>query len=269
MGNKDKIMLILAFVAILFVGYVTIKNYPNEGKELAGTGYYTSDETTTLGKREGSSYDSLTKSGRLECPGVDNNTPTGELVRTSGVTTSSNFYGVTNLPFTKECLNLGTNILNKSNFSSYVEDNMGPTLTGYFPSAQCNIGSSYYEIVAPFAYSYVTSTFDVNESRSITLMNSSGTCKMIITNYANWFCAGKYGTQTKFSNVDDPADWEEHDNHHLTKVGYGSNGYESGSPGDLIGYGNESTETVFYAYTTDKGWTNISINQLCRTARIK
>lgn len=269
MGNKDKIMIILAFVAILFVGFVTIKNYPNEGKTLSGTGYYTSDLTTTLGKREGSSYDSLTKNGRLECPGVDNNNPISGLIRTSGVTTSANFYGVVNLPFTSGCLNLGTSVLNKSNFSSYVSPTEGNTLKDYFPNATCDIGGSCYEIVAPFAYSYETCNFNVDvDTPTITITNANGSCKMIITNYANWFCAGRYGTKTSYSNTEDSAPWEEHENHHLTKIGYGSSGYESGSPGDLIAYGNEYTTITFYAYH-DGSWGNIDISTLCRTARIK
>lgn len=268
MGNKDKIMLVLAFIAICFVGFITIKNYPGKGKILSGTGYYTSDETTTIGKREGSSYSSLTKTGRVECPGLDNNTPEGELIRTSGATTSANFYGVVYLPFTEDCLNLGTTSINKSNVSKYIPDTTGPTLTAYFENASYPLGDNCYEIVAPFAYSFVTTNFDVSNNNTITIINKSGTCKMIVSNPANWFCAGKYGTETVYSNTNDPAPWEEHNNHHITKVGYGSNGYESGSPGDLIGYGNAGTEITFYAYSGGT-WQNISINKLCRTARIE
>lgn len=269
MGDKDKKMLVLAFIALLFIGFITVKNYPNPGKTLNGATYYTSDETTTLGKREGSSYDALNSIGRVECPGLGNTSSKGTLVSTSGVTTSANAYGVCYLPYTMECSGVGVTALNKSNFTSIMKKPDSKTIEGMFKSPEFAIDGTYTEIVAPFSYSFNSYNLDNSENGDkIIITNSVGNCRMTITGYANWFCAGLVGTETNYSNIEEPAPWTEHNNHHMSRVGYGSQNYSKGSPGDLIAYGNKDTTIEFHAIVNGS-WQEVSLYDLCRTARIK
>lgn len=274
MGNKDKFMLIGAFVAILFIGFIVISNYPNKGKELTVGSYYTSDETTTIGKREGSSYGSLTGSSRKECPGLDNNSPEGHTVITTGVAAYVNAYGFSYLPVTQETAKLPVKALTKNNLSSSGINNAtgsagSGTIDNMFKNGvEYPIGNgTYYEIIAPFAFTYTNYNSEVdsiNESR-LEIVNSSGTCKMTVTHVANWFCAGPYGTVTDYSNQDEPYSWEEHNYHHLTKVGFGSNFVTGGSAGELIGYGDAGTEFKFYGMKNGT-WTEMSLYELLKSS---
>lgn len=272
MGSKDKILLIVAFVSLLFIGLVVVKNYPGKEKGLQMGSYYTSNDTTILGRREGSSYASLTASGRVACPGIDNTNPTGTKVSTTGVTAYANKFGFVYLPFTSETANLNTKSLTKSTLSnaglkSGSESSaytVSEHLSGTSPSYP--IGDSYYEIIAPFAFSYNNNNLDsaTADSDSILITNTKGNLRMIVKNVANWFCAGTYGTETRFSNIDDPVAWEDHDTHHLCKLGSGSNDVTGGSAGDLIGYGSADTTIEFQALTTS-GWKTMNISNIILT----
>lgn len=267
--NKDKIMIALSLVSILFIGFIVVINYPNPEKELSGTNYYTSDETTTLGQREGSSYDALITTGRVECPGIGNDIPEGGLISTTGVTTSVNAYSVVYLPYTQECSGIGLDSLNQSNFSTYVKktDAKPLTVSEMFSGGSTAHEGSYTEIVAPFAFMFETSNVKVSNSENqIIISNRSGNCKMVITNPANWYCAGTVGTKTEFSNIEDPCSWEEHGNHHMTRIGYGYEGYDSGSAGDLIAYGNANTTIEFRCFADGK-WQTLCLWDVCKTSR--
>lgn len=265
---KNNLMIGLTFVSILFIGFITVMNYPNPGKKLSGTNYYTSDETTTIGTREGSSYDALTTTGRVECPGLDNREPSGTLVRTTGATTRSNYYSISYLPYTMECAGIGVDSITRSTLTTYVK-NKGTeplTVSEMFDGGTTTVEGSYTEIVAPFSYAFnCTNVVTKTSENVITLTNRAGNCKMIISNPANWFCAGTIGTKTKYSNIAEPCVWSEHGNHHMTRIGEGYD-ITGGSAGDLIAYGDSSTTIEFICYK-DGSWKNLDLQTMIKTER--
>lgn len=267
MGAKDKFLMGAALVSIMVIGYMAIINYPNPGKELSGTNYYTSDETMTIGQRVGSSYSDLNGIGRVSCPGIGNNIPTGQLVSITGVTTAGNHFNMVYLPYTAECSGISLTSLNKSNFSTYVKNSTSGLLSEMFNNASPNIDGKYTEIVAPFAFVFETSNLNFGEgTKEIVISNNAGNCKMIINGYVNWYCAGQVGTETDYSNIEPPAMWEDHEEHHMTRIGKGYDMYETGSAGDLIAYGNKDTTVIFKVYT-EGGWKEASLFDVCKQSR--
>lgn len=267
MGNKDKFLMACTLISIIVIGYLIILNYPNPGKELSGTNYYTSDETMTIGQRVGSSYDDLNSIGRVGCPGIGNNMPVGKLISITGVTTTGNKFNAVYLPYTSECTGIELSSLNKSNYSTYVKLNDTGLLADTFDKGSPNIEGMYTEIIAPFAYTFEVSNLNLGEStKEIIISNNAGNCKMIISGYVNWYCAGQYGTETKYSNVEPPAKWEDHEEHHMTRIGKGYDTYETGSAGDLIAYGNKDTVITFKVYTSG-GWQTMSLFDVFKTSK--
>lgn len=249
MNKHDRTLLILAVVGFAFIGFMIILNQNGTQKTFETGAYYTSDESITLGQHGGSSYDSLTSTSRSQCPGIDNIEPLGTRVSIAGISAWGNKLGLVYLPYTKESLAISYKTLNKSNLSSALSFDSGNLVVAETP-----IGDSFYEIIAPFSFSF--ETYNVDNTGTIQIVNKSNSCRMIVENPVNWYCAGVYGSTTKYSNVEEAAEWIDHDQHHLTKIGLGSQ-TASGSAGSLLGYGGSSTVIKFQIFTVG-GWQDVS-----------
>ena len=249
--SKDRIMIIVAFISVLFIGFIVLNNIPNKEVEYSVGSFYKSKDSTIYGTREGSSYLGLVSSSRNNCPGLDNTQPKGTRVSTSGTTAYANSFGIYYLPYVAEDLSLSYQSLSKSNLStSGLQEDMTGYIQEFCPSAT---NTDQYEIIAPFAYTFEINNTDVNQPNTIVIRNSSNNMRMVCTNVANWFCAGTPGTYTVYSNTLPAIDWGLHNTKHLTIIGPTSTSKSGGSAGELIGYGTSETQITYQIYTTS-GW---------------
>lgn len=266
MGFKDKVLITAGICSLAFIGFITIKNYP--GKEPLYSGvYYVTDETVDIGTQSGSSWDTLSSRNSVQCPGLDNTTPKGKAVITSGMTTKSNAYQISYLPFTKEDAGLSVKTITKNNKDSCgIQKGVAEgTISDFCESPTPSINDTYYEIIAPFSYYFDCQNTDTT-SNSIVLVNRAKSCKVVIENPANWFCAGVYGTETVYGTGNtDNCTWEEHSSHHQTIIGKKSEKKSGGSGGELIGYGGPDTKITFYIISNGT-WTPKSLFDLLNTS---
>ena len=267
-SKKDNGLLVFAIIALGFIMYVVVANYTGNGKTFGINTYYKTQDTTTKNDNDGTSYARLTSNSRLGCPGEDNTKPKGTEILVSGVTGTGNKYTISRLPFTRETIDFKYQAVTSDTVSDLLfTDVKEGTLEQIWSGASTPIGSSYYEILAPFSFGYDNSNLDISQD-VIQITNISGTCRMVISKPANWFCAGEYGTTTVYSNKGDSVEWSEHGNHHLSKIGAGSKIVSRGAPGDLVGYGDADTVITFYA-VYNGNWIKVPLITLLKEERIK
>jgi hypothetical protein len=252
-SRRDHIKLVLAILSAGLIAFIVLRNFPGEDKSFQGdeNSYYVPSETLIRGENDGSSYYALNGSSRVMCPGVDNTTPSGHVISVSGISSKANSFQLTKMPFTKETIGCSYTTISKDTVSliGINSSTSSGTVSSYFGSATLPLtstGTSYYEIIAPFSYNFVTNNVDQTDTKTISIVNQSGTAKMTVTGFVNWFCAGTPGTKSVYSSSGDEYSWLQHNDHHQTKIGYGSNVKSSGASGELLAYGDESTVVTFY-----------------------
>ena len=104
----------------------------------------------------------------------------------------------------------------------------------------------YIEIVAPFTFSFVNTNI-TDDDDSLSIINTTGSCKITFHNVANWYCAGApYPDPIEDDDQNNPKvtyeQWLSHDKSHLTIIGGSSNAkVKGGVAGQVIGYASKKT----------------------------
>lgn len=251
MEIKDKLLLGGAVLCAIIIFVVFAANKANSDPNQFTTGsYYTPRNTTKVGANEGNSWSNFANGNKLECAGIANTNAECTPISINGAT---KYKIIQYFPLTMEELGLTTNVATMNTIQSVLnlQDVAGSKLgdsTGcqLVPMHSVTDGSNkgdYYEIVAPFAFTFDCSNVD-EDRRSITIVSSNRQVKLRLDNVANWFCAGPVGTETVYMNAGDDVtcEWIDHGEHHATIIGSSKNADKSGgSAGDLIAYGNDET----------------------------
>jgi hypothetical protein len=262
-------------VAIGFIGFIAIMNQPNKDAVYSGV-YYMTDETVDIGSQAGSSWAALNSRQMVICPGLDNTIPTGTLINASACTTRANAYGIVYFPFTAESSNLNVKTLKKSNVyqagisttasAGTISDILSAGAPNLTWTNDADEEKTCYEILAPFAYNFESQNTDVSAPKEIIIVNKSKNCRMIVSNAANWFCAGTPGTATTYgTGNEDNCQWDEHYGHHQSILGKKSSVKSSGSAGELFAYGDEST-TITFQVVKQGQWQTTSLIDVLTTA---
>ncbi len=267
MELKDKIILGGTIISIIIIFAVFSANKANSDPNIFVTGsYYTPRTTTKIGANEGNSWSNFASGNKLECVGISNTTPIGTPISVNGAT---KYKIIQYFPLSMEELGLSTNVVTINNIQSTLKlvDAASPTLGD---STELHLSphfQDYYEIIAPFAYTFDCSNVDEDRD-TISILSSNRQVKIVFDGVANWFCAGPVGTETIYMNAGDDitCEWPEHCNHHATIIGSSRNAVKSGgSAGELIAYGTNSTKMTLYVVENGqwiiKSWYGILKNQ--------
>lgn len=246
MELKDKIILGAAIISALIIFVIFAANKVNSDPNAFSTGaYYTPRMTTKVGDNEGNSWSNFAAGNSLECPGIGNTKPACTPISMNGAT---KYTIIQYFPLTMEELGLTTNVVTLNTAQSVLNlQDVNNTILGDITGLQLvpmhSDNDDYYEIIAPFAFSFDCSNLD-EDRRCITIVSSNRQVKIELNNVANWFCAGPVGTPTVYKNSGDDisCNWFDHGDHHATIIGSSKNANKSGGgAGDLIAYGDKST----------------------------
>jgi len=272
MGSRgDRIKLVIAILSAGLIAFIILKNYPGKIKKMTTTeDYYVTEETVERGTSDGSSYYAMNSNGRLQCPGLDNTSPKGSSLNVASLRNNANQWLITKMPFTRETLNFKYVSVTKDTVAQLdIKQGGKGTITDIVDSPTLPLEGGYYEIIAPFSYSFLNTNLDDSKSNTIIIKNANGTCRMTVENAANWFCAGTVGTETVYTNTSDtaPKSWAEHSQKHMTKIGASSTVKSSGSAGELIGYGDNDTVIKFEAYVNG-AWGEVSLYELVNNVKL-
>lgn len=266
MELKDKLLLGGAVLCAIIIFVVFAANKVNSDPNSFVTGsYYTPKYTTKIGQNEGSSWSNFASGNKLECEGISNTTPTETTITINGAT---KYKIIQYFPFTMESLGIETNIATINTIQSTLKlTDAVNTTRGECTDLEVPAGIEYYEIVAPFAFTFDCSNIDEDRT-TLTIVSSNRQVKLVFTNIANWFCAGPVGTMTIYKNAgsDVRCEWIQHGDHHASIIGSSKNANKNGgSAGDLIAYGQEETKMTLYVVENgqwvEKSWYGILKNQ--------
>ena len=118
-----------------------------------------------------------------------------------------------------------------------------------------HIEDHLYEIVAPFNFVYKSKNID---GHTIVLENLASNDmykrRIVFVIVSNWYCAGDpnvyVGEPTDEALYAEYSSWVKHGQSHASLIGNSSNSiYQGGDAGQIVGYGNESTQVTYYSYS--------------------
>ncbi|MCM1440111.1 MAG: hypothetical protein NC131_13050 [Roseburia sp.] len=259
MELKDKLLLGGAVICALIIFVVFAANKVNsDPNQFVGGAYYTPKQTTKIGINEGNSWSNFAAGNSLECVGLGNTTPDGTAVSMNGAT---KYKIIQYFPLTMEAMNINTSVVTLNT----ARDVLNPSDTAGCPigaSVACDVKPThgdYYEIIAPFAFTFDCSNIDENRD-VLTIISTNRQVRITFEGLANWFCAGPPGTETVYKNAGDDVTckWEQHGQHHASIIGSSKNADKNGgSAGDLIGYASGST-TMTLQVVQNGAWVTTS-----------
>lgn len=285
--NLDKASrMILLTIAVIIIAVVSITSIVNSPTILDSdfTPYSYFIPAGTTNRRHNAvnePYTTYVSLRSVECPGfITNLNPNGMSFQTNGVYAGrKSEIRFTHFLFTKEELygdsgggnetikrgNLSQILRIQSTKSTPIQELTFSQLVDIQPTNSADPTGAYacYEIVAPFAFSYDNCNMD-QDNKQIVILNSSNTCRITIKGVVNWYCAGVPGTDMDTDSRQDEGtiSWNDHNTKHLTWIGRHNNSKKNtGSAGDLLGYGNNNTKFSIEVHTAD-GWKPVTWQQI-------
>lgn len=288
---KDKVYMFLAFVGFVIIAIICIRNYDGsqELKEF-GPGTYYTPQARYGTTNSNSLFNQMVNRRAISCPQTQLIHSDDSIVLSS-VAGSKHGMNLTHFFTSRTCLGLSETATVGSKSGLWGSLNIDPTnaalkktdgsvtfkdlctSTKWNPfdgDSETNVEDNhYYEIIAPFQFTYDNINTSLENGEDIVIVCNSGNyrgkCRITFGNVANWFCAGYVGQPMTVKNGTKEGDvtWYEHSKYHQTIIGNSKNAdINGGNGGAILGYAKYDTTITIEIY--NGSWTPISIEDFIK-----